>query len=117
MERGHRLTRGADFSRVRKQGRSWAHPLMILSVDRNDLGCTRFGFVVSRRIGTAVTRNRIKRRLREVVRHHLDQVPAGWDMVIVARAPIVEARFADIEAVFTQLLRRAGIWQRQAAVE
>ncbi len=97
MERQHRLARSSDFSRVRKQGRSWAHPLLILSADRNELGTSRFGFIVSRRIGRAVVRNRVKRQLREAVRRHLAEVPPGWDYVILARVPIVEAPFAEID--------------------
>ena len=119
MNRRHRLTRGSDFARVRKQGRSWAHPLVILAADRNEAGQTRFGFVVGRRIGNAVVRNRIRRQLREVVRHHLDEVPAGWDMVLLAREPIREARFAEIEHAVVQSLRRASRWisEQKAAVE
>jgi ribonuclease P protein component len=119
MERRHRLTRSADFSRLRKEGRSWTHPLLVLSAARNELGHSRFGFIVSRRIGNAVVRNRVKRRLREAVRHHLAEVPPGWDVVLVARAPIVQARFGEIESALCQMLRRARSWMlaREAAVK
>lgn len=110
MNRRHRLTHSADFDRVRKQGRSWAQPLFIFSAVRNGLDHTRFGFIVSRRVGNAVVRNRVKRQLREVVRRHLGELPQGWDIVLVARAPIVEAHFTDIEDAFTQALRRARSW-------
>lgn len=104
---------------MRKQGRAWSHPLVILSADRNEENRTRFGFIVGRRIGKAVVRNRVKRQLREAVRRHLDEAPAGWDMVLIARAPIVEARFADIENAVAQSLRRARSWiaEREAAVK
>lgn len=102
---------------MRRQGRSWAHPLLILAADRNELGWSRFGFVVSRRVGGAVVRNRVKRRLREAVHRHLDEVPAGWDVVLVARAPVATASFADIEAAVSRLLARARAWMLdQAAV-
>jgi ribonuclease P protein component len=118
MKRHQRLTRGSDFSRVRKQGHSWAHPLLVLALARNDLGWSRFGFVVSRRVGGAVVRNRVKRRMREALRRHLDQIPAGWDVVLVARAPIAEARFVEIESAVTQLLTRACPWlQRQVVAK
>lgn len=119
MKRCHRLVRASDLARVRKQGHSWAHPLLVLAVDRNETGATRFGFVVSRRIGGAVVRNRVKRRLREAVRRHLDEVPAGWDVVLVARAPIAEAQFYEIEGAVAQTLARARLWmsERGAAVK
>ncbi len=110
MERQHRLVRSSDFARVRKQGRSWAHPLLILSVGRNELGASRFGFVVSKRIGKAVIRNRVKRQLREAVRRHLAEVPQGWDYVLVARLPIVEAPFAEIDSAVAHSLARARAW-------
>jgi ribonuclease P protein component len=119
MKRCHRLVRASDFARVRRQGRSWAHPLLVLAVDRNETGGTRFGFVVSRRVGGAVVRNRVKRRLREAVRRHLDEVPAGWDVVLIARAPAAEARFSEIEGAVAQMLARARLWmsKRGAAVK
>lgn len=119
MKRCHRLVRASDFARVRQRGRSWAHPLLVLTVGRNESGATRFGFVVGRRIGRAVVRNRVKRRLREAVRRHLDEVPAGWDLVLVARPPIAEAQFHEIEGAVAQMLRRARPWmsERGAAVE
>ncbi len=110
MERRHRLTRSADFDRVRKQGRSWAQPLFVLSASRNGLDRSRFGFVVSRRVGGAVVRNRVKRQLREVVRQHLQEIPPGWDLVLVARAPVVEAEFSEIQEAFAEALRRARPW-------
>lgn len=110
MERHHRLTHSADFARVRTQGRAWAQPLFVFSAGRNGLDRTRFGFIVSRRVGNAVVRNRVKRQLREVVRRHLDEFPVGWDIVLVARAPIVKAPFAEIEHALAQALRRARSW-------
>jgi ribonuclease P protein component len=119
MRRNQRLVRGSDFIRVRKQGRSWSHPLLALAVNPNELATSRFGFVVSKRVGGAVVRNRVKRRMREVVRHRLGEIPAGWDVVLIARAPIAEARFAAIEAAVAQLLARARPWMasQRAAVK
>ncbi len=110
MERRHRLSHTADFERVRKEGRSWAQPLFVLSASRNGLDHSRFGFIVSRRVGSAVVRNRVKRQLREVVRRHLGEIPQGWDVVLIARAPIAGAEFSQIEQAFTEVLRRAHAW-------
>jgi ribonuclease P protein component len=107
MNRRHRLARSEEFQRVRRQGRSWSHPLLVLLAVRNGLGYARFGFLVSKRIGKAVVRNRVRRRLREAVRARLDRIAVGWDIVLIARAPIVQADFWHIGEALDSLLQRA----------
>ena len=107
MEKKFRLRASADFRRVRKEGRSWAHPLLVLYMVPNTLGHNRFGFSVSRRIGGAVERNRVKRRMREAAWLFKDELNQGWDMVLIARAPISEAQFRLVKQAVEILLRRA----------
>lgn len=73
----------------------------------NELELTRYGFAVGRRIGKAVVRNRIKRRLREILR----QAPLqkGWDIVIIARIPAAQADYKSLEKSVRKLLDRAGV--------
>jgi ribonuclease P protein component len=68
MRRSLRLRANTDFQRVRQDGRSVANPYLVLLQRRNTEGNTRFGFAVGKKIGGAVVRNRLKRRLREHVR-------------------------------------------------
>ena len=110
MEKRFRLRKSGDFQLVRREGRSWAHPLLVLYARPNALDQTRFGFVVSKRIGGAVVRNRVRRRLREAVRLRLAMVRPGWDVLFIARSPLATADFAQIGAAMEQLLRRAGLW-------
>lgn len=107
MNRRHRLARSDDFQRVRRQGRSWSHPLLVLLAVRNDLAYTRFGFLVSRRIGGAVVRNRVRRRMREAAR--LAHIAAGWDIVLIARVPIAQADFWSVAGALDSLLQRAQL--------
>ena len=80
---------------------------MVLCVSPNSLGYSRFGFAISRHIGHAVVRNRIKRRMREAARCWKDEIGDGWDLVFVARPPIREATFHSIKQAMEILLRRA----------
>jgi ribonuclease P protein component len=111
MERQYRLRRSLDFVRVRREGQSWAHPLLVLAADQNGRPTSRFGFVTGKRVGNAVQRNRARRLMRESVRRHLDRVPPGWDCILIARALLITATFAQVDAAVIQLLQRANLWQ------
>jgi len=109
MHRRHRLVQRQQFQQVRRLGRSWAHPLLVLLVMENGLSHSRFGFLVSRRLGGAVVRNRVKRWLREATRARLAHVAPGWDMVLIAREPAAEAGFWRIGEALDSLLGRAAL--------
>lgn len=113
MKTAHRLRKSAEFERARRQGRSWAHPLLLLNAAANGTEATRCGFSVSRRIGKAVVRNRVKRRLRELLRRALPALKPGWDLVFVARTGSEACTFQELEEAVTGLLRRARLWQSE----
>jgi len=81
----------------------------VLCVLPNELPYCRFGFSVSSRIGNAVTRNRIKRRLRESMRLRQQSLQPGWDLVFIARKPIRDASFDEMDAACARLIRRAHL--------
>lgn len=107
MRKEQRLTKSRDFDLVRKEGRSWADRYLVLVARPNDMGVSRFGFAVGKRIGKAVVRNKTKRRLRESAR--LTPVKAGWDLVVIARKDASSADFHQLRHSMTSLLRRAGV--------
>jgi ribonuclease P protein component len=109
MKKRFRLRKNSDFQRVYKKGHSWAHPLLVLYALRNDLGYSRFGFSVSKRVGGAVVRNRARRLIQEATRLRLAMIADGWDVVIVARQPMGEANFHQVDRAVEQLLRRARL--------
>ena len=106
-----RLRSNDEFQRVRREGHTLVHPLLVVSTLSNGLAYSRFGFVVGRRFGKAAERNRLKRRMREAVRVRIrsGQVVAGWDVVLVARHPLREASFRQIDQTVELLLSRAGL--------
>jgi ribonuclease P protein component len=109
MDRKHRLTDNRQFQLVRKTGKSWAHPLVILGAATNGLAITRYGVTTSKQINGAVARNRARRLLRESVRSLHPYVQAGWDVVLVARGPAAASNFRAVRAAVERLLRQARL--------
>lgn len=125
-----RIRRRSDFLRVQAVGQrtSTAHFVMLVAArdarDARDLGepnarssgpgCARVGFVVTRKVGNAVQRNRIKRVCRECFRTWPDLVPDGIDLVIIARARADELGLADVRAEWERA--RPALLKRCAAV-
>ena len=109
MKRRFRLTRSTDFQRVRRIGKSYAHPLVVFIAAPNELQQVRVGVVAGRAVGMAVQRNRSKRRLRACIDPLLACLPVGWDMIFLARKPMDQAGFTEICDAVQLLLRRAGL--------
>jgi len=102
-----RLTRNAEFGAVHQQGRVWVNPLLVLKALPNNLPYSRYGFLVSKRVGKAVTRNKVKRWLREASR--LTQISSGWDLVVIARPAAGTADYHRLEKALKNLLGRARL--------
>ena len=81
---------------------------------REELGPTRVGIVVSRRVGNAVVRNRVRRRVREALRVLYPEIPPNFDVVVTARPPSAAAPFEQLNEALCWLLGRAGLLRRSA---
>ena len=109
MKREQRLRTPADFRRVRDNApRGWPHPLLVLYAAPNDLGRTRIGITVSSRVGNAVVRNKVRRRLREALRTRLDRLVPGNDLLVIARPVSARATWVELTTALDGVLERAG---------
>ncbi|MFO1540146.1 MAG: ribonuclease P protein component [Chloroflexota bacterium] len=86
--------------------RGRAHPLVSVRARRNDLGLQRFGIATGRKVGPSVVRNRVRRRIREILRAWAGPADAGWDILVVARPASATATFDDLRLALTGLLGR-----------
>lgn len=87
----------------------FAGPYLVLYARKNRSGGNRVGITVSKKLGKANVRNRIRRRLREAYRLNEEQFQPGWDIVVVARSKALDADFADICKSYLALAKKAGI--------
>jgi len=108
--KSRRLTQSAEFAQVKKNGRVYRGRSVLLSILRAN-GATRFraGFITSRALGSAVARNRVRRRLREIVRKHQGEIVDGTWIVTIARANAVGATYQELEVEWLRLAKRASI--------
>ena len=103
-----RLRSPRDFQTVREKGGRWRNDLLVLNVLPNDRAHNRYGFVVSKRIGNAVKRNRLKRRLRAIIRGY-NNVGSGYDIVVIARVNASQASYHQLEQSLRDLLIHAKL--------
>ena len=110
FSKAKRLTNPAEFALIRKTGRVQRGSLLTIAVVcRVGTPGFRAGFVTSKRIGSAVTRNRVRRRLREIVRRRQNQLQSGAWIVTIARAAATHASYHALEDEWLRLARRASI--------
>ena len=97
---------------MQRYGKSWSSHQIVLGTLPNQLNHNRYGFVVSKRIGKATTRNQVKRRLRAAVNLPTANHDSGHDIVIIARPPAASASYQTLQQSLIVLAKRAGIeWQ------
>lgn len=108
MEFTDSLKKNYEFRRAYQRGKSSAEGTLVVYLRRNGTGANRLGLTVSNKIGNSVTRNRIRRRLREIYRLHEGSFRRGYDIVVVARGRSAGADYARLEADLLSACRRLG---------
>lgn len=103
------LSRPQDFTAIQGTGTYVSHPLLSARILRTDLEVTRFGLSTGRRLGGAVVRNRVRRRIREVLRAMAPSFQPGWDVLIIARPAIVAADHDVLVGALERTLVRGGV--------
>ena len=109
------LKKNSDFRRLYAKGKSVVTPYMVLYCRRNSLGVNRLGYTVSTKLGHAVVRNRVRRRLREICRLNSPAMKKGFDIVVVARSRCVGARYAKMNAAFLEACGALGLLREDRA--
>jgi len=104
------LKKNREFKQVYSYGKSIASSYLVLYWYPNDGAKNRYGFSISKKIGKAVVRNKLKRRLKEIIRHKENKVKTGYDIIIIARKHVNRLEFQRLRKDLIKLYKKAGIW-------
>ena len=107
MKEPHFLTNRAQYTLVYRRGKVLANSLVVMKAMSNGLNLSRYGFSVTKKVGKAVQRNRLKRLLKEIMR--MQSLKSGWDIVLIARSVAVNTDYHQLERAVTKLLARAQL--------
>lgn len=111
----NRLARRDDFQKVYRYGKSAANQQFVLyKLAKPGQAELRLGVSVSKKLGNAIVRNRLRRMMKEIVRHHLNEWTGGVDIVIIARKPITDLDYAAMERALLHVARRSSLMKRGA---
>lgn len=117
LKREYRLKRRQDFRRAFQAGHSVANrQFVVVLYHREEEGVPRIGVSVSKKVGKAVVRNRIRRYVKEIVRHWIPQLKSGMDYVIIARMPVADMDFHQVKGSLLHLFKRARCFRGKPPV-
>ena len=105
------LKKNHEFRRLYQRGTSAAGASMVIYCRKNKLGRNRLGLTASVKLGSAVVRNRCRRRLREVYRLNGGRLRQGWDIILVARGRTARAPWPELNETFARLCRKLDLWE------
>jgi ribonuclease P protein component len=97
--------RRGEFDAVYRAGKRRSSSHFTVFFRANQLPVSRFGFSIKKALGGAVVRNRIRRRIREIVRCHRSEIPSGWDIVIHPKSSVARAEFVALTADLVRLIK------------
>jgi ribonuclease P protein component len=111
MKREERITRPRQYAEIYGKGKSYPSELLVLRILPNNLDHSRYGLSVSKKVGNAVIRNTLKRRLREINR--MECFKPGWDIVYIVRPAAAGASFSSLKESVETLLAKADILEKE----
>ena len=102
-----------EFKQVYKYGKNYWNRNLILYVKRNDLGYTRVGYSITKKIGNSVVRNRVRRRMKEIYRLKFDLVKDNYDLIFIPKRNVVDISYKELESAMHHIMNIAKLIKKK----
>jgi len=112
LKKSNRLKKKEDFDRVLKEGKAFKESFLLLKIKKNKLISNRFGFIISQKVSKkAVARNKIKRRLSELIRINLDKLKKGIDGIFIVLPGLEKKSFKELKEIIINIFKKAELFK------
>jgi len=109
MDKKLRLRSNEDFKKVYKYGKSYWNRNLVIYFRKNELDHCRIGFTVTKKIGNSVVRNKIRRRMKEIIRKNIDNISGEYDIILVPKKNVADIDYKTLESATIHILKLAGL--------
>lgn len=107
----NRLRKDIEFKRVYKYGKNYWNRYLTIYIFKNNLENSRIGFTITKKIGNAVTRNKLRRRMKEICRLNLNNIEKGYDIIIIPKKRTIYLDYKELERQMLNLFTRSKIYK------
>ncbi len=104
------IKKNSDFRKVYNKKKSFANKQLVIYYDENNLEYSRLGISISKKIGNAVTRNKIRRKLKEIYRLNENKIALSYDIILIVRVSAKECKYDTLEKSFFHLLKKNNLY-------
>lgn len=112
MDKKYRLRKNEDFKRVYKEGKNYYNKYLVMYLRKNELGYSRIGYTITKKIGNSVKRNKIKRRLKEIMRENFDNIDGEYDIILIPKKNSANIDFKTLKSAVIHILKLSGILKK-----
>lgn len=113
MNKDIRITKNSDYRSIYSKGKSYSDYNLVLFVKKRYDSNNKFGVTTAKKMKRAVDRNKVRRRIKEIIRKNLKNVLEGYDLVIMCRLNGKDSDFSQLEKSYLRLLKKSNVWKKE----
>ncbi|WP_422485780.1 ribonuclease P protein component [Gudongella sp. DL1XJH-153] len=111
MDKKNRLRKNMEFRKVYKARKNFWNRNLILYIRKNGTEETRIGVTITKKVGNAVVRNKLKRRIKELNSAYIANLKSGYDIVVIPKKNAVDLSFKDLNSALKHIYKLSGVWK------